>query len=487
MNSFPEICIIFLNIKHAMMKHPVFIVFSLMLWLGFASGLAAQPVTISGTAPGAEDLQVKIIGWKDLITFTETTLATTTIDSTSRFSVQFEISHTSVYAIAIGLHRNQLYLEPGKSYELKIQEQNYKDNLEVNPFIPSENLEITLVNPGENELNIWINAYDDKVNTFLLDHFNALYLERKKNYIDSFQTQINAWYYHVEDPYFQEYIRYKTANLEQVARSMKPASLAKTYFMDQPILYHNVAYMKFFNNFFTKYLTVASDVLRKINLTPIIQGKDAYHKLMETAARDSILRNETFRELVLLNGLFELFYKNPDLEEPIIRVFEEIRKKSPSEENRLIAEDMLQKTTKLRKGTPAPMYSLQGREAEGEVNMADFIGKPIILNFWTTFCEGCLAEMELQVPLYEKYKNDVEFVSICTDKYWIKMNYFAMVKPEFSWPLLHFSDKTELLIDYDVKTYPLYVVIDRDGKIYQYPAPHPSEGLETVIEEVIRY
>ena len=469
-----------------MMKH-VIVVFALMIWIGSFSGLKAQPVTISGIAPGAEELEIKIIGWKDLVTFTEETLATAIIDSTSRFVMEVPIEHTSVYAVAIGLHRNQFYLRPGKSYELRIHELNYKDNLEVNPFIPSENLEIELVNPGDNELNIWINAYDDKVNAFLLDHFNALYLERKKHYLDTFQTQVNAWYYHVDDAYFQDYIRYKTANLEQVARAMKPAILAKTYFMDQPILYYNVAYMKFFNNFFTQYLSVTSDVLRKIDFVPVIKGHNPYQKMMEVCARDTILKNDNFRELVLLNGLFELFYKNSDLQEPIIRIFDIAGKISPYPENRLIAQDMYQKVTKLRRGTDAPMYLLRGREVEGEVNMADLKGKPIVLNFWTTFCEGCLAEMELQVPLYEKYEDDVEFVSVCTDKHWIKMSYFAQVKPEFSWPLLHFSGETDMLVDYDVKTYPLYVVIDREGKIYQYPAPHPSEGLEEVIQEVIRY
>ncbi len=93
--------------------------------------------------------------------------------------------------------------------------------------------------------------------------------------------------------------------------------------------------------------------------------------------------------------------------------------------------------------------------------------------------------MELQVRLYKKYKDQVEFVSICVDRYWIQMNYFAMVKPEFAWWLLHYSDNTDLLIDYEVKTYPLYLVIDKQGDIYQFPALHPSEGLEQVIEGLI--
>jgi len=461
------------------------ILFPFILLFIFISGVVAQQVTISGSAPGAEEKTIKLVTWGDMITFIEEPVAQTTIDSLGNFTMSFELPSTSYIAIAIDLHRAELYMQPNMSYQLKIARINYKDNLEVNPFILSENLEIELINPGENELNIWINAYDDKYNQFLLDHFNALYLERKKNYLDTFQLQVNRLYYGINQPYFQNYIRYKTAGLEQIARAKSQYDLAKTYFIDQPILYKNVEYMQFFNNYFTKYLTVTSNILRKINLISVIKGPDSYPALMKKLAADSVLKNENLRELVLLKGLFELFYADPELQEYIIGILATIRQESPFENNRVVAADMYDKVTKLRSGTKAPEFNLRGRETDGWKSLEDFKGKPVVVNFWTTFCEGCLAEMELQVPLYEKYKDQVEFVSICVDRYWIQMNYFAMVKPEFAWWLLHYSGNTDLLIDYEVKTYPLYLVIDKQGDIYQFPALHPSEGLEQVIESLI--
>jgi len=76
--------------------------------------------------------------------------------------------------------------------------------------------------------------------------------------------------------------------------------------------------------------------------------------------------------------------------------------------------------------------------------------------------------------------------SICADKYWIQMNYYAMVKPQYAWTLLHFSDNTDVLVDYNVRSYPLYFLIDEHGDIFRYPAPMPSEGLEAAIEEMLQ-
>ena len=451
----------------------------------FANGFS-QPVTVTGTAPGAEKKAIRLITWSDLITFSETIVAQTMVDSTGSFSMTFTLPAACYMAVAIDLHRSELYMQPGESYRMKIAPIDYTGNLEVNPFILSQNLDIELVNPGEDELNIWIRAYDDKYNQFLLDHFNALYLERKKNWLDTFRLQVNSLYAGVQQPYFRSYMRYKTAGLEQIAHARSNADLAKTYFMDQPILYGNVEYMQFFNNFFSKYLTVTSDILRKTDLNPILRGSKPYPALMKALAADSVLRNESLRELVLLKGLYELFYSQRDLQEYIIRILETISKGSMVEKNRQIAGNMYRKVTQLRPGTRAPEFTLVGRKKDERIPLSAFTGKPVVLNFWTTYCEGCLSEMDLEVPIYEKYKDRVAFISICADKYWIQMNYYAMVKPQYAWTLLHFSDNTDVLVDYNVRSYPLYFLIDEHGDIFRYPAPMPSEGLEAAIEEMLQ-
>ena len=45
----------------------------------------------------------------------------------------------------------------------------------------------------------------------------------------------------------------------------------------------------------------------------------------------------------------------------------------------------------------------------------DFIDKPLIINFWTTWCSPCVAELPSFQKLYDKYKQDVHFIFIVNE------------------------------------------------------------------------
>ena len=92
--------------------------------------------------------------------------------------------------------------------------------------------------------------------------------------------------------------------------------------------------------------------------------------------------------------------------------------------------------------------------------------------------------MDLLKPIFEKYKDKIWFVSISADNQFEKMVYFLTLKKDFDWIFLHIGDQIQVLKDYDVRTYPFYVLIDDKGKIMQYPAELPSTGLETTLEKI---
>lgn len=58
-------------------------------------------------------------------------------------------------------------------------------------------------------------------------------------------------------------------------------------------------------------------------------------------------------------------------------------------------------------------------DADGnEVSLSDFIGKPIVLNFWATWCSPCKSELPTFDAAYATYGEDVQFIMLnLTDGY----------------------------------------------------------------------
>jgi peroxiredoxin len=153
-------------------------------------------------------------------------------------------------------------------------------------------------------------------------------------------------------------------------------------------------------------------------------------------------------------------------------------------QNKQIAGDMISVLTKLRPGTPAPGFTLKDR-TQKEVTLSDFRGKPVILNFWTTYCQACVHEMDKLKIIYDKYSDQVAFISISADKDFKKMLFYINMKNDFIWNFLHIGDDYDLLKDYDVRSYPLFVLIDKDGNIVQCPADLPGSGLELMLQKLV--
>jgi len=61
-----------------------------------------------------------------------------------------------------------------------------------------------------------------------------------------------------------------------------------------------------------------------------------------------------------------------------------------------------------------------------------------------------------------------------------------MESNNYSWTFLHYSHSPEILDDYDIKGYPTYFLIDKDGKLLASPAISPAEGFERFIFNILR-
>lgn len=60
---------------------------------------------------------------------------------------------------------------------------------------------------------------------------------------------------------------------------------------------------------------------------------------------------------------------------------------------------------------PAPNFKVYTEDGTA-VELTEFYGKPIIINFWASWCPPCKSEMPDFEAMYKKYGEDVHFVMI---------------------------------------------------------------------------
>lgn len=107
------------------------------------------------------------------------------------------------------------------------------------------------------------------------------------------------------------------------------------------------------------------------------------------------------------------------------------------------------------------LKDLKGRKVE----LKDFKGKVIFLNFWATWCGPCKEEMPSMEALYQQFKEkDFVFLTISVDYGGINAVKEFIKKNHYTFPVL-LDPKCETLEVLKVKGIPTTIIIDKKGKM----------------------
>lgn len=157
--------------------------------------------------------------------------------------------------------------------------------------------------------------------------------------------------------------------------------------------------------------------------------------------------------------------------------------------NKDLADDLaadIKEASKLLKGNKA--FDIEFEDIKGNsVHLSNYKGKTIYVDFWATWCGPCMHEKPYFSKLKQKYNRpDVVFISISMDKE--KERWVKCVEEEKSNVVEYLAkDINQIVEDWQIKTIPRFLIIDKDFNIVNANAPVPSSGerIESELNKIL--
>ena len=112
------------------------------------------------------------------------------------------------------------------------------------------------------------------------------------------------------------------------------------------------------------------------------------------------------------------------------------------------------------------MYDLDGNP----VNLSDFFGKPIVLNFWASWCGPCKSEMPDLEEAYLEYGEDIHFLIVnLTDgsSETVETASAYIESQGYTFPVYYDTDMDGAYA-YSISSIPMTFFIDANGDLYTY-------------------
>lgn len=118
-----------------------------------------------------------------------------------------------------------------------------------------------------------------------------------------------------------------------------------------------------------------------------------------------------------------------------------------------------------------------------DLMLSDFDGKPMILNFWATWCGYCIQEMPDFEEAYKEYGDEIQFLIINTDDGIGNGEKFVSDKG-YTFPT-YYDLEYNAAITYGISGIPRTIAIDKDGNIrYNRAGMVDAKTLQSIIDMI---
>jgi peroxiredoxin len=455
----------------------------------------AGKVIVRGSNLEYKGMTLSFYCYANQVSDKEVLAATAKVDENGTFEQSFEVNKTEYLFCRTGVFFLYLFAEPDRDYTIKLPSRIEKKQEDIlNPFFQELKVHLLIIGcqflnnfkqeRSDHELNFLIRSFDTYYDPFYAKYASNIYSKNDVKEMDSTLRKIETTFAGIENSYFHSYYVYRMGLLKFMSTRFKSRNISDNYFLNKPVLYDNPAFMELFNQVYEKYFNFFGRTKEGKVIYDDINGNKSITRLKNTLAQNRVLANDTLKEFVILKGLHDGFYEMEFSREALLVVLDSLSQKTTIGMHKMIARDIREKVTRLLPGFIPPSFKMLNQDSAW-VSLNDFKGSYVYVMFCTTQNYACLKEYDLLKKLHLEHGDVLKIITISFDETLADTKMFAK-KMKYDWTFLHYGSQPEILKEYDIRAFPTYFLIDRDGKLAMSPAPSPSENFEYLFFQQLR-
>ena len=128
-------------------------------------------------------------------------------------------------------------------------------------------------------------------------------------------------------------------------------------------------------------------------------------------------------------------------------------------------------------------------DAAGKAHkLSDYKGKPVVVNFWASWCGPCKSEMPAFQAMWEQYGDEVEFLMVNlvdNASETVKSAQDFLATTDYTFPV-YFDTEQSAAYTYSIYSIPTTIFVDADGNIVNsIKGAMPQATLEQYIQQVL--
>ncbi|GEM_PF-5605441 len=399
------------------------------------------------------------------------------VDSVGRFEFAFKINRTTPMRIVVDNYKLRFVAEPGKEYELllpPVKERTVLD--ELNPYFQYTVIPARFSNATKKDLNTALLGFDIDYMRIYSEYsvkiFRNMNIGDLPNKIDSLELK----YSEINNSYFKLYLNSKITLLNYKLKQSKYREKAFNLFNSNKPDIYNEGYMAIFNEYFNEYFRNSRMIDRK-NIGKILERDDALDGIVIEMDKVKRFKNRELKNLILVKQIYDESYQRLYAFPDLIKLLQSIEKRTQEANCKQLCSSIYEQLTRVKHGYKPYKFKLTN-ESGKEVTPDMYKGRYFVLiGFCNTYKGEIYNELKLLDMMYSKYARSFKVILVFRGEDRGQIREWGDVLNQ-NWQIVYSDEDPELLEKYNVKSYPTFYLLNREGVMIKSPTRLMSEGFE---------